>query len=157
MLKIRLQRTGRKHEPTFRLVVTESRRGPKSGDFIEILGNHDPRQEERTQLKGDRIRHWISKGAQLSDTVHNLLVQNKIIGGVKVNVLPRKQPQISEAAAAKEEVAAAEGAVKEAADDSSKGAESSEKTEEGSADTEVAGGDEAAPEDVAPEKTAAKE
>ena len=91
MLTIRLQRTGRKHEPTFRVVLTESKNGPKSGKFLEILGAYDPRQNNES-LKAERIKHWISKGAQTSDTVHNLLINQKVIEGKKINVLPRKTP-----------------------------------------------------------------
>jgi small subunit ribosomal protein S16 len=96
MLKIRLQRVGRRHEPSFRVIVTESTRGPKSGDFIEILGNHNPKQKEMTQLKADRIKYWISKGAQVSGIVHNLLITHGVIEGKKINVLPKKTPQIPE-------------------------------------------------------------
>lgn len=96
MLKIRLQRVGRKHEPVFRIVVTESTRGPKSGNFIEVLGNHDSRHKDKTQIKDDRVKYWISKGAQVSDTVHNLLITKGIIKGEKINALPKKQPQVSE-------------------------------------------------------------
>lgn len=72
MLKIRLTRTGRKNDPHFRVVVIDSRRGPKSGAFLEILGHHHPRQKQTT-LKQERIAHWQSKGAQVSQTVGNLL------------------------------------------------------------------------------------
>jgi small subunit ribosomal protein S16 len=98
MLKIRLQRTGRKHEPTFRVVLTDSQNSTKSGKFIEILGNHDARREQDTQLKADRILYWIGQGAQPSDTVHNLLVGKDIIKGDKRNVLPKKSPIIDEEA-----------------------------------------------------------
>lgn len=94
---IRLQRTGRKHEPTFRLVLTDSKNGPKSGKFIEILGSHDPRHKDATIIKGDRIKEWMNKGVQLSGTVHNLLIEKKIIDGKKINVLPKKTPIIKEA------------------------------------------------------------
>jgi len=46
MLKIRLQRFGRKHDPTFRVVLTDSRSGPKSGKFLEVLGSYNPRQKK---------------------------------------------------------------------------------------------------------------
>lgn len=95
---IRLQRTGRKHEPTFRLVLTDSKNGPKSGKFIEILGSHDPRHKEATSIKADRIKEWMSKGVQLSGTVHNLLIEKKVIDGKKINVLPKKTPIIKEVA-----------------------------------------------------------
>ena len=92
MLKIRLQRTGRKHEPTFRVVLTDSKNGPKSGKFLEILGSYDARRNADTQLKKERIQHWIAQGAKVSDTVHNLLITHEVIGGKKINVLPLKTP-----------------------------------------------------------------
>jgi len=95
MLKVRLQRVGRKNDPSFRVVVTDSRRGPKSGNFIEILGSYDARQG-KPNLKADRIKHWISVGAQTSGTVHNLLVSEGVIEGNKKNVLPKKSPIVKE-------------------------------------------------------------
>ena len=92
MLKIRLQRVGRKHEPAFRLVVTESENSTKSGKSLEILGNYDARRAEKAHILADRVTYWISKGAQTSPTVHNLLVTRKIIEGKKVNNLPKKSP-----------------------------------------------------------------
>jgi len=96
MLKIRLQRIGRKHEPAFRLVVTESENSTKSGKSLEILGNFDARRGEQAAFKADRITYWIGKGAQVSDTVHNLLVSKKIIEGKKINKLPLKKAIIKE-------------------------------------------------------------
>ncbi|MHB1316938.1 MAG: 30S ribosomal protein S16 [Minisyncoccota bacterium] len=96
MLKIRLQRTGRKNEPTFRLVLTDSKNSAKSGRFLEILGNYDSRRGEKAEFKSDRITHWMSVGAQVSDTVHNLLVDKKIIEGKKLNKLPKKSAPIKE-------------------------------------------------------------
>lgn len=92
MLKIRLQRTGRKHEPTFRVVLTDSKNGPKSGKFLEILGSYDARRNADTQLKKERIQYWIGQGAQVSDTIHNLLITHEVIAGKKINVLPLKTP-----------------------------------------------------------------
>jgi small subunit ribosomal protein S16 len=93
MLMIRLQRVGRVHEPTFRVVLVDSKRGPKSGQALEVLGNHDTRKaKNNSNVDGDRIKYWISKGAQLSDTMRNLLISKKIITGKKVNALPKKRP-----------------------------------------------------------------
>jgi small subunit ribosomal protein S16 len=92
MLKIRLQRIGRKHEPSFRLVLTDSKNSTKSGKFLEILGNYDARRGEKSEFKTDRVSYWMSNGAQLSDTVHNLLIDKKMIVGKKINNLPRKTP-----------------------------------------------------------------
>ncbi len=95
MLKIRLVRIGRKNDPTFRVVVTEHTRGPKSGNYVEILGNYNPKVDNIV-LEGERIKYWISKGAQVSDTVHNILVGQGIIEGKKVNVLPKKSPIVKD-------------------------------------------------------------
>ena len=90
MLKIRLQRIGKKHEPVFRIVVGRSQNGPKSGKFIEVLGSYDPRSKNQNTLNKERVQAWIAQGAQVSDTVHNLLVSEKVIDKKKVNALPKK-------------------------------------------------------------------
>jgi len=93
MLMIRLQRVGRKNEPVFRLVLTDSKNGPKSGKYLEVLGSYDPRRENKLeQFDIVKIKEHMSKGARLSDTVHNFLVSKKAIDGKKVNVLPKKRP-----------------------------------------------------------------
>ena len=93
MLKIRLQRIGRKNDPAFRAVLTDSKNSTKSGKFLEIVGNYNPKVGE-TNFNADRIKYWMGKGAQLSDTMHNFLVHQKVIEGKKVNVLPKKKPTI---------------------------------------------------------------
>ncbi len=96
---IRLQRVGRKHEPTFRLVLTDSKNGPKSGKYVEVLGSYDPRRENKLeQFDVEAIKGWIAKGAKLSGTVHNFLVSKKLIAGKKINVLPKKKPIVKAAA-----------------------------------------------------------
>ena len=95
MLKIRLARIGRKNDPSYRVIITEHARGPQAGKHIEVLGNYNPRTDALS-LEGERILHWISKGAQVSDTVHNLLISQKIIEGKKINALPRKSPIVKE-------------------------------------------------------------
>ncbi len=92
MLKIRLQRVGRKNVPTFRVVLTDSRNSTKSGRFLEVLGSYDPRDDKSKIVQADRVKYWISKGAQLSGTLHNFLVHTKVIEGKKINVLPKKRP-----------------------------------------------------------------
>ena len=115
MLMIRLQRVGRKHEPTFRLVLTDSKNGPKSGKYVKVLGSYDPRRENKVeQFDVEAIKSWISKGAKLSGTVHNFLVHKKVIAGKKINVLPKKKP-IVKAAAEGEKAAAAPTAAPAAA------------------------------------------
>ena len=87
MITIRLQRCGRKNDPSFRVVVVDSKKKPKTGNYLEMVGSHDPRQD-RTALDGERITHWIQNGATVSDTVHNLLVSHNIINAKKINILP---------------------------------------------------------------------
>lgn len=73
MLKIRLSRVGKRNSPIYRLVVAEKSRAVKR-EYIEILGLYKPTQEEdKFQCKKDRIEFWLSKGAQPSETVNNLL------------------------------------------------------------------------------------
>lgn len=88
---VRLQRVGKKNAPSFRVVITDSRNAAKSGKFLEVVGSYDPSRNFK-QLNTERISYWISKGAQTSGTVHNILVSEKIVAGKKVNVLPKKRP-----------------------------------------------------------------
>ena len=91
MLKIRLQRIGRKNDPAFRVVLTDSKNSTKTGKFLKILGTYNPKAGE-TKFESEDIKYWISRGAKLSDTMHNFMVHEKIITGKKVNVLPKKKP-----------------------------------------------------------------
>ena len=80
---IRLQRLGKKKEPSYRLVVSEKTKDTQSGS-LEILGFFNPtRQPKLIELKADRIKYWISVGAQLSNTLNNLFINEKIIEGKK--------------------------------------------------------------------------
>jgi len=73
MVKIRLRRTGKKKQPSYRVVVADSR-APRDGRFIEIIGFYNPRTEPPTvQIKEDRALYWLSQGAQLTGAVARLL------------------------------------------------------------------------------------
>ena|ERR1700752_1164151 len=91
MLKIRLQRIGRKNDPSFRVVLTDSKNSTKSGRFLEILGTYNPKSGEVT-LEAERITKHMSLGAKVSDTMHNFLVSKGIVQGKKKNVLSKKSP-----------------------------------------------------------------
>jgi small subunit ribosomal protein S16 len=91
MLAIRLQRIGRKNEAHFRVVLTDSKNGPKSGKFIEVLGAYNPKLGTFS-VDRDRVTHWIGHGAKPSDTLHNFLVHEKIVDAKKKNVLSKKSP-----------------------------------------------------------------
>lgn len=90
MLRLRLRRVGKKNSPTFRLIVTPQRSGPKTGRFLEILGFYNPRKHEKV-LEKERILYWIGKGAQPSKTVQNMLISEGVIEGRKVSVVHRKK------------------------------------------------------------------
>lgn len=73
MLRIRLTRTGKKQQPSFRIVVAEHGRPVKS-KYIEFLGNYVPAAKpKQITIKKDRIEYWIQNGAKPSDTVASLL------------------------------------------------------------------------------------
>ncbi|MEK9862419.1 MAG: 30S ribosomal protein S16 [Limisphaerales bacterium] len=75
MVKIRLKRIGAKNHPVYRVVAADSR-SPRDGKFIEELGTYHPsRTSDNVELKLDRIDHWISCGAQPSDTVASFIKQ----------------------------------------------------------------------------------
>ncbi len=102
MLIIRLQRVGRVHEPTFRIVLTDSKFGPKSGKAVEVLGSYDARKGKgNSSVDGERVKYWISKGAKLSETVHNFCIDQKVLTGKKINVLPKNKIIKANEAAAK--------------------------------------------------------
>ncbi len=95
MLKIRLQRIGRRNKSAFRIVVAEHTLGPKSGNFTERLGSYDP-HSDAIVLDKERASYWISVGAQPTEVVYNIFVKEGVIEGKPKNVLPKKSPIISE-------------------------------------------------------------
>jgi small subunit ribosomal protein S16 len=73
MLVIRLRRAGSKTRPFFRVVVLEAR-SARDGRFVEVIGHYNPRtQPEKLTIERDRLAHWLSVGAQPSDTVRTLV------------------------------------------------------------------------------------
>lgn len=76
MVTIRMRRQGAKKSPFYRLVVIDSH-AARDGRAIEVLGQYDPTaQPEKLNVKRDRVEHWMSKGAKLSDTVRTLLARH---------------------------------------------------------------------------------
>ena len=82
MLIMRLQRIGKKGQAYFRIIVTEHTKKPQ-GEYLELLGSYDPHKKD-LKVKKERIEHWMSMGVQLSPTVNNLLVNNKVITADKM-------------------------------------------------------------------------
>lgn len=71
--RIRLARVGSKKNPIYRVVVADAR-SPRDGKFIEIVGQYNPQTDPSTiNLDEERVRDWIGKGAQPSDSVRRLL------------------------------------------------------------------------------------
>ena len=96
MLAIRLKRVGRTNDPSFRIIVQDHRRSPKKTRGVaEYVGSYDARKG-KPQIDAERVKYWISMGAQPSDTVHNLLVSAKIIDAKKVNAMNKKTKPVKE-------------------------------------------------------------
>ncbi len=123
MLKIKLSRVGKKKQPIYRILVMEHTKDPW-GNYLENVGTYNPLTNPATvTLKEDRVKHWMSQGAQPTDSVHNILVEAGLIKDKKRNVSKlgkAAKTAIKEAAEkAKEEAKAkaeAEKAAKEAAE-----------------------------------------
>ncbi|MEK7501098.1 MAG: 30S ribosomal protein S16 [Patescibacteria group bacterium] len=82
MLVIRLQRVGKKHQASFRIVLQDSQWKPK-GKSLELLGFYNPHTKEK-QVQAERVKYWLEKGAQPSATLHNMFVDLGILPGPKV-------------------------------------------------------------------------
>lgn len=72
-VKLRLRRTGACNDVSYRVVAADAR-SPRDGRFLEVLGWYDPKREgSNYKLKLDRVEHWVSRGAIMSDTVRSLV------------------------------------------------------------------------------------
>lgn len=80
MISLRLRRMGAKKRPSYRIVAADSR-SPRDGRIIESFGLYDPITEPATvRVDADRARHWLSVGAQPSDTVRDIFRREGILG-----------------------------------------------------------------------------
>ncbi len=92
MLVIRLARVGKRGHATFRVVVTEHTRPPKSGALAQ-LGSYDP-HANRFSVDAEKVKGYLAHGAKPSPTVHNLLIEHKVIEGKKVRAWkPKRKKQ----------------------------------------------------------------
>ena len=153
MLMMRLQRVGRRNDPSYRIVVTDKRTGPKSDKHVARLGSYNPKMDH-IQIDAEAAKDWLSKGVQPSDTVYNILVGQKIVEGRKKNVLPKKSPIIDEEALAK---AKEEEEAKAAAEAEAKAAEEAAKAEAEDAPAEEEAAEETSTEEPAAEEASAEE
>lgn len=150
MLMIRFQRIGRTNDPSFRMLVLEKTSGPKAGTYVEQVGTYNPKTKA-FNADGEKIKGWMSKGAQLSPSLMNLLISKGIIEGKKSAAVVSKQNlEKNVAKKAAEEAAAKEAAEKAAADAAAAATAASEVVEE------VAGAPEAPAEEVAAEAAPAE-
>lgn len=96
MLTIRFTRVGKRNRAQFKIALQEKTVAP-GGRHVEMLGSYDPHRKVGV-FKEERIKYWISKGAQLSDTVHNLLVSKKIISAKKraIKIKAKKKEEKTE-------------------------------------------------------------
>jgi small subunit ribosomal protein S16 len=79
LLKIRLRRVGAKKQPAYRVVVAEST-APRDGTFLEILGHYNPLTNPTTfEVKDDRVRDWLQRGAKPTERVARLLQKRGIL------------------------------------------------------------------------------
>ena len=106
MLKIRLSRTGRRKRPYYRMVVAEQT-APRDGAFVEIVGHYDPLANPSVvEVKAERVKHWLSHGAQPTETVHRLLAAKDLLPPLQ----PKPRSKKAEAKRQAREAAAAGGA-----------------------------------------------
>jgi len=102
-VRIRLTRTGRKNRPCHRLCAVD-RHTRRDGRVLEILGLYDPlapRVEDQLKLHNERVSHWLSKGAELSDTARSLCLRAGIEIPVPTPAAKRKRKRTPAKAAAK--------------------------------------------------------
>ena len=92
-LRIRLARGGSKKRPFYKLVVAENT-APRDGKFIERLGSYNPllakENQERLVVKADRVKHWMSVGAQASERVMKLLAELNLVAKPEIADRPKK-------------------------------------------------------------------
>jgi len=94
MLRLRLQRRGKKNYATYRVVVADQR-APVKGRFVADVGSYNP-HTNAFAVNTDKVSEWIAKGVQPSNTVHNLLITNGIIKGDKVTSWKPKKKEDTE-------------------------------------------------------------
>lgn len=83
MLTIRLQRSGKKNRPEFRIVLAQ-KTAAAGKKFVEILGAYNPRNKDFTVKDESRLKYWIAQHVEISPTVHNLLVGKNLLDLKKV-------------------------------------------------------------------------
>jgi small subunit ribosomal protein S16 len=109
MLMIRFQRIGRRNDPAFRMLVLEKSASPKAGTYVAQVGTYNPKTKDFT-VDAEAIKGWIAKGAQLSPSLQNLLINKGVIEGKKSAAVVKEKNLVKNIA----KKAAEEAALKEA-------------------------------------------
>lgn len=104
MLTIRFNRTGKKNRASFRVALQEKTQAP-GRKHVELLGSYDPHSKVAV-LKSERILHWIGQGAEVSDSVHNLLVREGVLKDGKKRAIKMEKPAVKEEETTAEEAKA---------------------------------------------------
>lgn len=77
-VKIRMARYGAKKQPFYRIVVADSK-SPRDGKHLEVVGTYDPRKaDQKVTWVPERVKYWLSQGAQPSDTIQSLMKQQPV-------------------------------------------------------------------------------
>ena len=148
-VKLRLVRTGKRKQPTYRLVAADSR-SPRNGRFIEIIGTYEPRQEpSKINIDNDRAIHWLRNGAKPTERVEKLL---RISGAWEEFTGKPLEPIEYQT---KEETSAEEPVVEETSDEEDASAE--EPVVEETSDEEDASAEEPVVEETSDEEDASAE
>ncbi len=77
-VRIRLARMGRRNHPIYRIVVMDSR-SPREGKYIDILGTYDPKNKKLIEIKPEKVKEWINKGAEITDRAKAILKIAKVL------------------------------------------------------------------------------
>jgi len=157
MLMIKLSKVGKINKKVFRLIISEKARDP-FGKILENLGSYNPHTKD-LQAKTDRIKYWLEKGAQMTDTVNNLLIGKNIITGEKVTASKpgKKSQKRLDQMKTKQEKKNSDSAKEESPIESSLEEEPTEKTAETEIKAEIPANEQGEGADVANIKEEAKE
>jgi small subunit ribosomal protein S16 len=141
MVKLRLARFGRKNLPSYRLIAIQAR-SKRQGEAIEYLGTYDPKgSPSKFEINAERVKYWLSVGAQPSDTVRGFLAKEGLVKAVKKEYKKapgkKRKAQIDSDAAKKEEEAKKAEEAK-AAEEAAKAQAAAEAPAETPAETEAA-------------------
>ncbi len=77
-VRIRLARMGRRNHPIYRIVVMDAR-SPREGKYIDILGTYDPKNKKLIEIKPEKVKEWINKGAEITDRAKAILKIAKVL------------------------------------------------------------------------------